>query len=123
MPCTSSGVVGLTVLGRLGERRGLTSRISEVVIMTTECGRVRIRRRTLVDSDDSARELKSSSEGEAEVWGAERGSISGFGTLCSVVFFPDDFREDDVWSDRWASAWSVRIDIISNWSCEPLLEA
>lgn len=104
-------------------RWALTSWNFEVVITTTECGRVRIRRRTVVDSGDSAGELESSSGGGAEVWEGERDSISGFGMLCSVMSFPDDFRGRDVWSNRWASEWSVRIAIISNWNCEPLLAA
>jgi hypothetical protein len=102
--------------------KGRTGRIVEVVITTTECGRVRIRRRTVVDSDDSAR-VPRSFEGEAEVWGGERGSISGFGMLCSVMAFPEDLRGGAVWSNRWTSKWTVRIAIGYNWNCEPLLEA
>jgi hypothetical protein len=82
--------------------KGRTGRIVEVVITTTECGRVRIRRRTVVDSGDSAR-VPRSFEGEAEVWGGERGSISGFGMLCSVLSFPLDFRGAAVCNNRWAS--------------------
>ncbi len=106
----------------MGAWKGLTGRIFEVVITTTECGRVRIRRRTEVDSGDSAGELKSS-EGEAEGLGGERGSICGFRMLCSVMSFPEDLRGGAVWNNRWASEWTVRIAIIPNWNCEPRLAA